>query len=72
MIQPFEQARAIFRRVFATAIVSWSFIFYFSCQYGRSIVTRFLTRPLLALTDGAKRLATGERGATIKSKTLER
>jgi len=61
----FAQARAIFARVAGTAF--WAATLSFLLALGvAGFVTWILTRPLIALTDGAKRLEAGERGVRLK------
>ena len=60
----FAAARAAFGRVTRTSF--WAGLLAFFLASGvAAFVTRFLTRPLLALTDGARRLAAGERGLRL-------
>ncbi len=60
----FAAARDAFRQVTRTAF--WAGLLAFFLASGvAAFVTRFLTRPLLALTDGARRLAAGERGLRL-------
>lgn len=59
------QAREIFGRITATAFWAGTLAFLLASM-AAAVVTRILTRPLVALTDGAKRLEAGERGLRLK------
>jgi two-component system sensor histidine kinase BaeS len=61
----FQQARDIFQRVARTAFLAGTLSFVLAAIVA-GVVTRFLTRPLQALTEGAKRLEAGERGLRLK------
>lgn len=61
----FRAAREAFGRITATAFWAGTLAFLLAVV-AAAIVTRILTRPLVALTDGAKRLEAGERGIRIK------
>lgn len=58
-------AREAFGRITGTAFWAGTLAFLLAVM-AAAIVTRILTRPLVALTDGAKRLEAGERGIRIK------
>ncbi len=58
------QAQFLFRRIVGTAFFAGTLSFVLASIVA-GIVTRILTRPLIALTDGAKRLALGERGLRL-------
>lgn len=60
-----RQAGEIFGRVTGTAFLAGTLSFLLALL-AAAIVTRILTRPLMALTDGAKRLEAGERGIRLK------
>lgn len=59
------QAREIFGRITATAFWAGTLAFLLASM-AAAVVTRILTRPLVALTDGAKRLEAGERSLRLK------
>lgn len=61
----FLAARQAFRRVTDTAFVAATISFLLASLVA-ALATRFLTRPLTALTDGAMRLGAGERGLRLK------
>jgi two-component system sensor histidine kinase BaeS len=61
----FRQAGEIFARITGTAFLAGTISFLLAVL-AAAIVTRILTRPLIALTDGAKRLEAGERGIRLK------
>ncbi|MEJ2293040.1 MAG: ATP-binding protein [Deinococcales bacterium] len=52
---------AVFHEAFLAALLS-----FLLASAAAAVVTRFLTRPLTALTDGARRLAAGERGLRLR------
>lgn len=56
-----EIFKQINRRIFWAAVIA-----FFLASTAAAAVAGFLTRPLLALTDGAKRLAEGERGIRLE------
>ncbi len=58
-------AREAFGRITGTAFWAGTLAFLLAVV-AAAVVTRILTRPLVALTDGAKRLEAGERGIRIK------
>jgi two-component system, OmpR family, sensor histidine kinase BaeS len=57
-------ARDAFRRITRTAFFA-ALVSFFLASGAAALVTRFLTRPLAALTDGAQRLEAGERGIRL-------
>ncbi|RIH81108.1 Signal transduction histidine-protein kinase BaeS [Calidithermus terrae] len=61
----FAQARELFGRITGTAFWSGTLAFLLA-SVAAAVVTRILTRPLVALTDGAKRLEAGERGLRLR------
>ncbi len=61
----FAAAGEAFRRITRTAFVA-ALLSFFLASSAAAFVTRFLTRPLAALTDGARRLAAGERGLRLE------
>ncbi len=64
----FAAAREAFGRVTRTAF--WAGVVSFFLASGAAVgVTRVLTRPLIALTDGARRLEAGERGIRLEPPT---
>jgi two-component system sensor histidine kinase BaeS len=62
---PGSAAREAFGRIVRTAFIA-GLASFFLASGAAAFVTRFLTRPLTALTDGAKRLADGERGIRLR------
>ncbi len=60
----YEGASAAFRQITRTAFLAALLSFLLASGVAAA-VTRFLTRPLLALTDGAKRLEAGERNIQL-------
>lgn len=63
-------ARDAFARVVRTAFVA-ALLSFLLASAAAAVVTRFLTRPLLALTAGARRLAAGERGLRLRMPTAQ-
>ncbi|MBF6595530.1 MAG: HAMP domain-containing protein [Thermaceae bacterium] len=61
----FAQAREAYGRITGTAFLAGTVSFVLAVLMA-AFVTRILTRPLSALTDGAKRLEAGERGIRLK------
>lgn len=61
----FETASAAFRQITRTAFLA-ALLSFILASIAAAALTRFLTRPLLALTDGAKRLEAGERNIQLK------
>ena len=61
----FAAAREAFRQITRTAFLA-GLLSFLLASMAAAVFTRFLTRPLLALTDGALRLATGERGLRLR------
>lgn len=61
----FAQAREAYRRITGTAFLAGTVSFILAALMA-AFATRVLTRPLSALTDGAKRLEAGERGLRLK------
>jgi len=60
----FESVAKAFRQITRTAFLA-ALLSFFLASAAAAALTRFLTRPLLALTDGAKRLETGERNVQL-------
>jgi len=60
-----KAAREAFGRITGTAFWAGTLAFLLAVV-AAALVTRILTRPLVALTDGAKRLEAGERGIRIR------
>ncbi len=56
-----EAFKQINRRAFGAAVIA-----FFLASIAAAAVARFVTRPLWALTDGARRLAEGERGIKLE------
>ncbi len=61
----FAAGRRAFAQVTRTAFIA-SLIAFFLASGAAGFVTRLLTKPLLALTDGVKRFAAGERGLQLE------
>jgi len=61
----FAPARAAFRQITRTAFFAGLLSFFLASAMA-ALLTRALTRPLLALTDGARRLGAGERGLQLR------
>ena len=61
----FAQAREAYRRITGTAFLAGTVSFILAALMA-AFATRVLTRPLSALTDGAKRLEAEERGLRLK------
>jgi two-component system sensor histidine kinase BaeS len=61
----FAPARAAFRQITRTAFFAGLLSFLLASATA-ALLTRALTRPLLALTDGARRLGAGERGLQLR------
>lgn len=61
----FAPARAAFRQITRTAFFA-GLLSFFLASATAALLTRALTRPLLALTDGARRLGAGERGLQLR------
>jgi two-component system, OmpR family, sensor histidine kinase BaeS len=61
----FAAGRRAFGQVTRTAFIA-ALIAFFLASGAAGFVTRLLTRPLLALTDGVKRFAAGERGLQLE------
>lgn len=61
----FAQAREVFARVTGTAFWAAALAFLLSVA-AAAFITQVLIRPLIALTDGAKRLEAGERGIRLR------
>ena len=61
----FAAAGAAFRQITRTAFLA-ALLSFFLASGAAAFVTRLLTRPLAALTDGARRLAAGERGLRLE------
>lgn len=61
----FAAGREAFRQVTRTSFFA-GLLAFFLASVAAAIFTRFLTRPLKALTEGAKRLEAGERGIRLK------
>ena len=60
----FAAARDAFARVTRTSFIA-GLLAFFLASVAAALVTRVITRPLLALTDGARRLEAGERGVQL-------
>ena len=60
----FAAARDAFSRVTRTSFFA-GLLAFFLASVAAALVTRVITRPLLALTDGARRLEAGERGVQL-------
>lgn len=61
----FAQARQAFGRI--TGVAFWAgTLAFLLAVVAAAVFTRILTRPLIALTDGAKRLEAGERGIQLR------
>lgn len=60
-----QQAREAFNRISGTAFLA-AFMAFALASLAAAVVTRILTRPLLALTEGAKRLEAGERNLRLR------
>lgn len=63
--EDFAPARAAFRQITRTAFFA-GLLSFFLASATAAMLTRALTRPLLALTDGARRLGAGERGLRLR------
>ena len=61
----FAPARAAFQQITRTAFFA-GLLSFFLASMTAALLTRALTRPLLALTDGARRLGAGERGLQLR------
>lgn len=61
----FAAGRRAFAQVTRTAFIA-AIIAFFLASGAAGFVTRLLTRPLIALTDGVKRFAAGERGLQLE------
>ncbi len=61
----FAAAGAAFRQITRTSFLA-ALLSFFLASGAAAFVTRRLTRPLTALTDGARRLAAGERGLRLE------
>ncbi len=61
----FAPARAAFRQITRTAFFA-GLLSFFLASMTAALLTRALTRPLSALTDGARRLGAGERGLQLR------
>jgi two-component system sensor histidine kinase BaeS len=64
----FTPAREAVRQITRTAFLA-AFLSFFLASGAAAVMTRFLTRPLHALTEGAKRLEEGERGLRLELPT---
>jgi len=60
----FAAARDAFARVTRTSFIA-GLLAFFLASVAAALVTRVITRPLQALTDGARRLEAGERGVQL-------
>ena len=63
--EDFAPARVAFGQIVRTAFFA-GLLSFFLASVTAAILTRALTRPLLALTDGARRLGAGERGLRLR------
>lgn len=63
--EDFAPARAAFRQITRTAFFA-GLLSFFLASATAAVFTRALTRPLSALTDGARRLGAGERGLRLR------
>ncbi len=63
--EDFAPARAAFQQITRTAFFA-GLLSFFLASMTAALLTRALTRPLLALTDGARRLGAGERGLQLR------
>ena len=63
--EDFAPARAAFRQITRTAFFA-GLLSFFLASATAAVLTRALTRPLSALTDGARRLGAGERGLRLR------
>ena len=61
----FAPARAAFQQITRTAFFA-GLLSFFLASMTAALLTRALTRPLSALTDGARRLGAGERGLQLR------
>ncbi len=63
--EDFAPARAAFQQITRTAFFA-GLLSFFLASATAALLTRALTRPLLALTDGARRFGAGERGLQLR------
>ncbi len=63
--EDFAPAREAFRQITRTAFFA-GLLSFFLASATAAVLTRALTRPLSALTDGARRLGAGERGLRLR------
>ena len=61
----FAPARSAFRQIVQRGFVA-AWLAFVLASITAALITRALTRPLLALTDGARRLGAGERGLQLR------